>query len=91
MPITPEQARKARDGDLAPAIATLVERIDRYLSTTPSNFGLWYFSTEGVPSAVVKAVMEAYQAAGWKVRDASDRDGSVIAFSEPVITERGCS
>ena len=84
MPLTPEQARKARSAAARPAVAVLCDRIDNYLSSSRPTLhgGEWFFDTRGLDETVIDEAIKVYETAGWNVRRSYDRDGASLVFSE---------
>lgn len=71
MPVTPEQARAARaEADAraaAPSLFQLFQRIDdQILHGRGSSVG-WVVHINGVSEDAIRAAIETYGAAGWKV------------------------
>lgn len=81
MPVTPEQARAARAARAsdAPSIFQLFQRIDdQILHGRGSSVG-WIVPIDGVSEDAIRAAIETYGAAGWKVT----RTVAMLIFEAP--------
>ncbi len=82
MPISPHEARQARNMTLDKVLAPVLERIDKML--IEDRFGYYNsFSVSGLSLLAIDYIIAQYTKVGWKVEYICDqRDGNYLKFSE---------